>query len=98
MGGLENGPHADGKGLLAGVALAEAGTSGLAVEPADAAGFAAERANRAVRPQVRLHIGEGCGFVLEVRCVENWSGHGGFPFYEGNLALVGQYVKCNVAY
>ena len=66
MGILENGPHFDRKGLFAGVAFAQAGAGGFAVHAAHAAGFAAVRAHRPVRPKPSLDIGQGGFFVGEM--------------------------------
>jgi len=70
---LENGAHLDGKGLAALVALAKPNAGGLAIQLADLGRVrvAAVRAYRAVRPQKRLNVAIGGGFVVEVRGIEN---------------------------
>jgi len=76
MAGLENGPHAHSEGLLAAVALAEAGSSGFPVQTADTITAAAMRADRAVGPETRFDVGESSGFVLELGVEKYGMGHG----------------------
>jgi hypothetical protein len=76
MAGLENGADPDGKGLSAGIALAEARTGGLARQAPNAIRRRrAERANRPIRPKPSLDILKGGVFVLEMRGGKNGS-HG----------------------
>jgi hypothetical protein len=64
MVGLRDGPHFDGEGLHAGVALVQPNPGGLACQPADMIGpRAALRAHRAVRSHARLQESE-CGFLV----------------------------------
>jgi hypothetical protein len=72
---LENGPHPHGKGLLAGVALAKAGAGSFALKLAYALPLAAKRANRTIRPQVRLHEIKGRVLVLILGLGEDVLGH-----------------------
>jgi hypothetical protein len=67
LGFLENGTHADSKGLAALVALAQTGAGGLALETANprAIGIATVRANRAVRPKLGFDVLESSGFVMK---------------------------------
>jgi hypothetical protein len=75
MAGLENGAHTHGKGLFAGVALAETGTSGFAVEAPNALRFPAVWADRSIRPKPRLDVFEGSGFGLELGARKYGSSH-----------------------
>jgi hypothetical protein len=73
---LENSSHSHSEGFLAGVALAEAGAGGLAVQATDALGLSTMRANGTIRPKLRLDIGEGGFLGHELRGGQNGVGHG----------------------
>ena len=62
---LEDGADLDGEGLLAVVALVHADPGALALQPVDLLGAAAMRADRAVRPQLRLDVVIGGFFAVE---------------------------------
>jgi hypothetical protein len=64
---LKDRANADSERLAAGVALAQAGPGGLAVQAADALPLAAMGADRATRPQVAFDILESGVFILELR-------------------------------
>jgi len=96
MGRLEDGPHSDGKGLLAGVALVEPRTGGLALQATQALPLPAVMADGAGRPKPSLDIGEGGGFILEVGGGKNGGSHGEIS-YGHHPTGRGKYVKCNVA-
>jgi hypothetical protein len=89
VGGLEDSSYSHREGLLAGVALAETGARGLAVQAADLHGFTAMSADRASGPQRGFHIGESCGFILEVRGGKDGLGHGDIS-YDQNTRSWGQ--------
>lgn len=91
MAGLEDGAHADGEGLAAGIAFVKAGTGGLALQTADANGFFAVRADRAFRPKPGFHVLERFVLIVEVRGGKNRS-HDLSPM-QANLAQPFGYVK-----
>lgn len=80
MAGFEDRAHADGKRLLAAVALAEAGPRGLTVQPADSVAAATMRADRTRWPEMRFDVREGSGFALELRGIEYGISHGGISY------------------
>ena len=77
MAGLEHGTHADGERLAASVALVEADPGGLAAHLADPLRALAVVAHGTAGPQPGLNEREGGGFVVELRVVEDGSGHDG---------------------
>jgi len=83
---LENGPLAHGERLLARVAFVKASAGSFALQLADTIGATAMPAHRPIRPQLRLDIGKGSFFVLELRGVEDRFGHDRIS-YEGELSL-----------
>jgi hypothetical protein len=88
VAGLENGAHADGKGLAALVALVEALASSFASKLLDAlaVSIAAMMANWPIRPKARLNISESFVFVLEVWGVKNRVSHSGLSYgYKSTL-------------
>ena len=76
VAGLENGPHAHGKGLPAAIALVEARTGGFARKLPHGLPRVTVGANRAIRPKMRLNIRKGVRFGLELRGIEYRFGHG----------------------
>lgn len=73
---LKDRAHADGKRLAAGVALAKADPA-LTSQPSNVFfGRAAMRADRTLRPQRRLNMGESRFFVVEMQCTQDWMCHG----------------------
>jgi hypothetical protein len=66
VAGFENGPHADGKRFLTGIALVQARTGGFAVQLANALGPFAVKAYRTMGPQFGFDIRKGGVFVVEM--------------------------------
>jgi len=81
MAVLENRADPHGKGLAAGVALAEAGTAALAGQAANGLliNVSAMRANRAFRPKVGFDEGKSGFLVVEMRGGQNGMGHDESP-------------------
>jgi hypothetical protein len=75
---LEDRADPDSEGLPAGVAFPQAGAVALAARAADPSliGVLAMRANRAIRPKLRLDIGEGGILVVKMIGIENRTSHG----------------------
>ena len=66
MAGLKNGPHADGEGLAAGVALVQADAGCFAFEGSAIVHDPAVRADAPERPQPSFDVGEGGFFTMEM--------------------------------
>jgi hypothetical protein len=81
MAVLENGAHADGEGLPAGVALTEANPSRFALKTANLGriGVTAVWARRAIRPKLGFDVLESGFFVVEAIGGKNRLGHGLSP-------------------
>ena len=73
---LEKRAHADREGLLAGVALVQPRPGRLAIQAANAGGFATVRANGAIRPQTRLDVSESGALGEELGFIQNGLSHG----------------------
>lgn len=67
MTGLEDGPHTDGEGLAARIALVQAGTGGLTLQAPNPDAALAVSANWPVRPQLCFDICERGDFAVELR-------------------------------
>jgi hypothetical protein len=78
---LKNGTHPHRKRLPAGVALAQARTSGFAGQATNLAriGIAAMRASRTGRPKLRFDVFKSRCFVVEPVCGKDGIGHGTAP-------------------
>src|ERR1700761_380783 len=79
MAVLENRADRDGEGLPAAVALVQAGTGRLALKAANLGRVAVVltvRANRGVRPKLRLDVSKRCYLVVKPSVSENGLGHG----------------------
>src|SRR3954451_18544165 len=63
MAGLEDGSHAHGERLAAGVALVETGPGGLALQASDPLRLSAMLAHRATRPEPRFDVFKGGFFA-----------------------------------
>jgi hypothetical protein len=66
MAGLENGAHADGERLPAGIALIQTGPGGFALEFPNTHGAFAVRANRTIGPQLCFDVSESGFFAMEL--------------------------------
>jgi hypothetical protein len=78
VAGLEDGPHLNGEGLAAGIALVDADPGALALQRTAFVEHAAMRANAPVRPDVRLHESVGGGLAVVLRLGQD--GHGLSPW------------------
>lgn len=76
MAGLEDCPDFDSEFPPARIALVEANPIAFALQSAGAINDAAMQTIAAVRPNTRLDIGVGGGFIVEVRGRENGFSHG----------------------
>src|SRR5438128_2434466 len=97
---LENRADPHGKGFTTGVAFTETGAARLALKAPNPCliDIAAMWANRAIRPQVSLHIRKRRLFVTEAGSGQNQLSHRRKLLTPPNLRIVARVVRCNVAW